>query len=120
MVKQFPGSASELRSSSLGNLNNTHRPSAKSEHNHTKSHFQSYDYNRFLLYPPGSKFLNIYHQNIVGLQGKINELISSLHLDLPHVLCFTEHHLNYNDVNCTHIEHYNLSGVYCIKIYDIF
>jgi hypothetical protein len=53
-VKQFPGSASELRSSSLGNLNNTHRPSAKSDRNHLKPDFQSYNNNRLLLYPPGN------------------------------------------------------------------
>jgi hypothetical protein len=59
MVKQFPGSASEFRSSGLGSLNNTHRPSTKFDFNHSKLNFQIYENNRFLLDPPGNKSLNI-------------------------------------------------------------
>jgi hypothetical protein len=36
----------------------------------------------------------IFHQNICGLQHKSDELLASLHPDLPDVLCITEQHLN--------------------------
>ena len=32
--------------------------------------------------------LTIYHQNICGLKGKTDELISSMSPNLPHILCF--------------------------------
>ena len=35
----------------------------------------------------------IFHQNICGLRGKMDELISSLSPNSPHILCFSEHHL---------------------------
>ena len=37
--------------------------------------------------------LSIYHQNIRGLRGKVNELISQLYPSLPHILCLSEHHM---------------------------
>ena len=38
--------------------------------------------------------LKVYHQNTPGHKQKTNELLSSLHPDLPHIICVTEHHLN--------------------------
>jgi hypothetical protein len=35
----------------------------------------------------------IYHQNIRGLKGKINEFLLSLPAEAPHLIYFTEHHL---------------------------
>jgi exonuclease III len=37
--------------------------------------------------------LLLYHQNIRGLQNKIDELSKLWSTNFPHVLCFTEHHL---------------------------
>ena len=34
----------------------------------------------------------IYHQNIHGLKGKINEFMLSLDEVRPHLICLTEHH----------------------------
>jgi hypothetical protein len=62
-----------------------------------------------------NKSLSIFHQNICGLKGKINEIISTLHPRSPHLLCLSEHHLEYSDLCHTHIEHYNLGAEYCRK-----
>jgi len=55
----------------------------------------------------------VYHQNIRGLKGKINEFLISLSAEAPHLFCFTEHHLkDYEFVN-THIHKYKLGVNYC-------
>jgi len=37
----------------------------------------------------------VFHQNIMGLLNKSEELICSLSLDFPQVLCLNEHHLKH-------------------------
>jgi hypothetical protein len=37
--------------------------------------------------------LIVFHQNIGGLREKVDELISSISHNLPHILCLSEHHL---------------------------
>ena len=61
----------------------------------------------------GSNFLTIYHQNICGLKGKIDELVCSMYLNLPHVLCFSEHRLNHTELNQINIEGFKLCTTYC-------
>jgi exonuclease III len=56
--------------------------------------------------------LRIYHQNICGLKYKVNELLSFLYPDFPHI-CMTEHHLNYIELSSTAIENYKLGASYC-------
>ena len=41
----------------------------------------------------GNNSITIFHQNICGLKGKTDELISSMSQNSPHILCFSEHHL---------------------------
>jgi hypothetical protein len=65
----------------------------------------------------GRKPLNIYHQHIRGLRGKINELISHLHPAFPHILCFTEHHMSREELQQTFIECYILGSNYCRTSY---
>jgi hypothetical protein len=115
MVRQTSGSARDFRTNSLDRLcvNNTYRSSAELDHDRLKINLQSYDNNRFLLYSNNNNSLNIYHQNIRSLQGKTNELISSLYPELPHLLCLTEQHLVKPELDHTHIEHYNLGAEYC-------
>ena len=55
----------------------------------------------------------IYHQNIHGLKGKINESMLSLEEVRPHLTCLTEHHLKHNEIDITHIPTYNLGAKYC-------
>ena len=56
--------------------------------------------------------MRIFH-NIRGLRNKIEELITHLSNRVPHVLCFTEHHLKEFEINNTRINHYNLGAYYC-------
>ena len=49
-----------------------------------------------------SNSLTMYHQNVCGLKGKTDELISSMSPNLPHILCFSEH-----------IEGFELCTAYC-------
>ena len=55
----------------------------------------------------------IYHQNIHGLNGKIDEFMVSLAPEMPHLICLTEHHLKYNEIDAVHIPNYNLGARYC-------
>ena len=52
----------------------------------------------------------IYHQNIQGLNGKVNEFILSLLPEVPHLICLSEHHLKYDEINATHIPAYKLGA----------
>jgi hypothetical protein len=57
--------------------------------------------------------LLIYHQNIRGLRNKIEELFILFSDNLPHILCFTEHHLFNDEINSLHINPYNIGTSYC-------
>jgi hypothetical protein len=59
------------------------------------------------------KFLKIFHQNICGLQNKINELLISLNQDLPEIVCISEHHLEQYQLYKTNLENYTLGTGYC-------
>jgi transposase len=84
MVNLSLGSVRDIRNNSLDNLNNIghnhfnlNSLSHNSNNNRCKNHFSVHN------------SLNIFYQNIKGLQVKTNELISSLHPELPHVLCLS-------------------------------
>jgi exonuclease III len=56
----------------------------------------------------------IFHQNVRGLSGKVEELLFSLANDnYPHILCITEHHMRLEEINITNLEQYNLGTFYC-------
>ena len=57
--------------------------------------------------------LQILHQNIQGLRWKFNEVLSYLYPSLPHILCFTEHHLNQQEIELNLIESYTLGASFC-------
>ena len=57
--------------------------------------------------------LLIYHQNIRGLRNKIDELFILFSENVPHILCFTEHHLLNDEINSLYINPYNLGTSYC-------
>jgi exonuclease III len=59
--------------------------------------------------------LSIYHQNIRGINNKIEELLTQWKTNQPHVLCFTEYHLTEPEITCTLIKSYNLGTYYCHK-----
>jgi hypothetical protein len=52
--------------------------------------------------------LLIYHQHIRGINNKTEELFSQWESKLPHVFCFTEHHLTNPEFTCTVIKFFNL------------
>jgi hypothetical protein len=64
----------------------------------------------------------VFHQNIRALLNKSEELISSLSLDFPHVLCLTEHHLKHFEIDYSlyiyiyiyiYMEQYKLGTKFC-------
>jgi exonuclease III len=57
----------------------------------------------------------LYHQNICGLRRKVDELISSMCPNLPHILCLSEHHLKQLELDQIHLEGYKLASSYCRK-----
>jgi hypothetical protein len=59
--------------------------------------------------------LSIYHENIRGINNKIEELLTQWETNQPHVLSFTEHHLTKPEITCTLIESSNLGTYFCRK-----
>jgi hypothetical protein len=57
--------------------------------------------------------LRVYHQNVRGLKGKVNELLLSFLDEAPHIICLTEHHLKDYEIDITHIPKYKLAAKYC-------
>ena len=53
---------------------------------------------------------SVFHQNIRGLLNKSEELISSLSPDFPQVLCLTEHHLKYFEIDFLYMNQYKLGA----------
>ena len=64
-----------------------------------------------------NNLFKVYHQNVRGLKGKINEFMFSLLSELPHITCLTEHHLKYYEIDITPITKYKLGAKYCRKIF---
>jgi exonuclease III len=60
-----------------------------------------------------SNSFTIYHQNICGLKGKTDELISSMSPNLPQILCHSEHHLKHTELDQINIEGFKLCTAYC-------
>jgi hypothetical protein len=57
--------------------------------------------------------LIMFHQNIRGLRKKTNELLCHLSLQLPHILCFTEHHLTLHEIQSVYIDKFTCGAYYC-------
>ena len=55
----------------------------------------------------------IYHQNIQGLRRKSSELLNFLYPNLPHALCFTEHHFNQHEIELVQVDNYTLGASFC-------
>ena len=61
--------------------------------------------------------LKIYHQNIRGLRCKTNELISHLQQISPLILCLTEHHAHWEELQQIFMYEYKLAAYFCRKLY---
>ena len=64
----------------------------------------------------GSDSIIIFHQNICGLKRKMDELISSMSPNFPHILCFSEHHLKKFELNQINVHGYRLCVAYCRQV----
>jgi hypothetical protein len=49
----------------------------------------------------GSVLLTVYHENVQGLRGKANELLSQLYPTFPYIHCLSEHHMNHSELQQT-------------------
>jgi len=58
----------------------------------------------------------IFHQNIMSLRFKVNELLCHLNHDPPNILCITEHHLRHEELAAFHVENYVLGSSYCRQL----
>jgi hypothetical protein len=57
----------------------------------------------------------IYHQYIRGINNKMEQLLTQWESNVPHVLCFTKHHLTKLEISHTVIKSYNLGTYFCHK-----
>jgi hypothetical protein len=60
---------------------------------------------------------HIFHQNVRGLRSKSDELIHSFEIDNinPHILCFSEHHVEEQDLLHLTLPGYLLGSGFCCK-----
>jgi DNA-binding FrmR family transcriptional regulator len=64
-----------------------------------------------------NRSFKIFHQNIRGIKGKINELMISLLNDELSIICLSEHHLNVEEMDVTHIPKYKFGSGYGRKMF---
>ena len=57
--------------------------------------------------------LRVFHQNIRGLKGKIDEFGLYLLDVTPHIICLTEHHLKDHEIDIMSIPQYKLGANHC-------
>jgi hypothetical protein len=62
-----------------------------------------------------NNLFRIFHKNIRGLNGKINEFMFSVLSELPHI-CLSEHYLKDYEIAVLPIYKYKLGAKYCRKI----
>jgi hypothetical protein len=60
----------------------------------------------------GSPF-RIYHQNIRGIKGEIDEFMIHLLREKPDIICLTEHHLRDFEMDVTCIPTYKVGAKFC-------
>jgi len=60
--------------------------------------------------------LKIFHQNIMSLRFKMNELLCHLNHDPPNILRITKHHLRHEELAAFHVENYVLGSSYCRQL----
>jgi hypothetical protein len=62
--------------------------------------------------------LTVYHQNVRGLGGTANELLSQFYPTLPRILRLSEHHTNQLELQQTFLDSYKLGTGYCRTLYE--
>jgi hypothetical protein len=59
----------------------------------------------------------IFHQNIRGINNKIDEILNTISTNPPYVLCFTEQHLNSYQLDTILFQNYKLGANFCREMY---
>ena len=62
-----------------------------------------------------NNIFKVYHQNIRGLKGKVQEFTTELFPELPYILCLTEHHLKEDKIDISNAN-YNLGAKFCRQV----
>jgi exonuclease III len=57
--------------------------------------------------------LHVYHQNVQGIPGKIDEVLNFLYSNLIYILCISEHHLDQLELDTVHLGRCTLGAGYC-------
>ena len=82
------------------------------------NHYKSQNYTTFSIPETSKKDLVIFHQNIRGLSiTKLDELLVSLSINTPHIICLTEHHLSTNEIDTTVLTNHRLGAHFCRNTY---
>jgi exonuclease III len=116
MSERNTGCVSEIKNY-LGNLPKLICGNIHSEKNFSSSNGKTKIQNKPFYQSKGSVPLTVYHQNVRGLGGKVNELLSQSYPTYPHVLCLSEHHKNYLEFQRTSLDCYSLGADYCRTSY---
>jgi exonuclease III len=61
--------------------------------------------------------LLIFHQNIRGINNKMDKILNTIATNPPHVLCFTEHHLNSYQFDNILFQNNKLGANFCREMY---
>jgi hypothetical protein len=64
----------------------------------------------------GCNSITIFHQNICGLKGKMDELLYSMPPNSPHILFFSEHHLKKFELYQINVDGHRLGAAYCRQV----
>ena len=83
------------------------------------NHYKSQNYtSTSSITKTSKKDLVIFHQNIRGLSiTKLDELLVSLSINTPHIICLTEHHLSTNEIDTTVLTNHRLGAHFCRNTY---
>jgi hypothetical protein len=98
-------------------VSKTHSIKYDDECNKFKSNISKYGNTNWSIPVNRNNLLKVCHQNIRGLLGKTEELLSCLLFDPPNIICLTEHRLKDFEVNSILIDNYELGAKYCRKFY---
>ena len=81
-------------------------------------HTEDRNYHKVNLTNKGTVYFKVFHQNIRGLGKKTGKLLSHLHPYFHHVLCLTEYHLKYSQLEKVYIEGYKLGAHSCRQTWE--
>ena len=81
----------------------------------TSARHESHKKHKSKLTEHTEKAFTIFHQNVCGLSSKKEELLNSLAVHSPHIICLTEHHLSDGELENMPLDQYALGAKFCRK-----